>query len=392
MRGVLNRRGAAAFLLTTMVVAITPVVTGTAGSAASATARPAAIPFTEANVTQTVDAAGAPTDAVAWAAPKSAGKVTVYAGQDPRALEDDPTTGRQVGEGAATGTVDVSGLAAAPRWYFALDPAKGGTLVVADRSLHLAASPNFRDAGGYRTKDGKWVRMGVLYRSDAIDKLTDADLATLEALDVKLVCDLRTDYERGRAPDKAIPGAEDVVLDVAGNSDLTKQITEAILNRDAAAINTLLGDGKGAQLLTQGGRSYVSSDTAKAAYTAMFERIGDPAQVPAVYHCSGGKDRTGWASAAVLTALGVPRATVVADYLKSNDYLAPGNEKTLALVSAIGIDRTVLEPTITVSQPYLDASFAEVKAKYGTFDQYLTKGLGVTPKELASLKQEMLAG
>lgn len=384
----LSRRGVAALLFAVMAAVTAPLATASAGAATRTTA----IPFTEANVTQTTDASGTSSYAVTWAAPKHAGKVTVYAGQDPRALEDDPTSGQQVGEGESTDDLTVTGLTAAPRWYFALDPAKGGPLVVADRSLHLAASPNFRDAGGYRTTDGQWVRMGLLYRSDAIDKLTDADLATLQALGIKLVCDLRTDYERGRAPDKAIPGAEDVVLDVAGNSDLTKQITEAILNRDAAAINTLLGDGKGAKLLTEGGRSYVSSDTAKAAYTAMFERIGDPAQLPAVYHCSGGKDRTGWASAAVLTALGVPRATVTADYLKSNDYLGPGNEKTLALVSAIGIDRSVLEPTITVSQPYLDASFAEVKAKYGTFAKYLTKGLGVTPKELAALEREMLAG
>ncbi len=378
------RRGAGALLVTALVAL--------AGTSAGAAPKAAAIPFTEANVTQSTDAAGGPTYEVTWAAPKSAGKVTLYAGQDPRALEQDPTSGMDLGTGASTDTRSGMSLGAAPRWYFALAPEKGGTLVVADRSLHLAASPNFRDAGGYRTKDGKWVRMGVLYRSDAIDKLTDVDLATLQALGVKLVCDLRTDYERGRAPDTAIPGAEDVVLDVAGNSDLTKQITDAILNRDAAAINTLLGDGKGAKLLTEGGRAYVSSDSAKAAYTAMFERISDPAQVPAMYHCSGGKDRTGWASAAVLTALGVPRATVTADYLKSNDYLAPGNEKTLALVSAIGIDRSVLEPTITVQAPYLDASFAEVKAKYGTFAKYLANGLGVTPKELASLQREMLAG
>ena len=192
------RRGAAALLVTALVA-----VTTTTAAGATAPPKAAAIPFTEANVTQSTDAAGGPTYEVTWAAPKRAGKVTLYAGQDPRALEQDPTSGMDLGTGGSTDTRSGMSLGAAPRWYFALVPEKGGSLVVADRSLHLAASPNFRDAGGYRTKDGKWVRMGVLYRSDAIDKLTDADLATLQALGVKLVCDLRTDYERGRAPDKA---------------------------------------------------------------------------------------------------------------------------------------------------------------------------------------------
>ena len=99
----------------------------------------------------------------------------VYAGTDPT----DVGTTDEVGSGKSTGTVHVTGLAAAPRWYFELVPAKGGSLVIADHSLHLASAPNLRDVGGYRTSDGKWVKVGLLYRSDGLDVLTDADLATL---------------------------------------------------------------------------------------------------------------------------------------------------------------------------------------------------------------------
>ena len=80
-------------------------------------------------------------------------------------------------------------------------------------------------------------------------------------------------------------------------------------------------------------------------YKVFFSRIEDPNNLPTVMHCSAGKDRTGWASAAVLTALGVPKSTVMADYLLSNDYLQAKNEKTLAQTAAL-IDRSLLEPVL----------------------------------------------
>jgi protein-tyrosine phosphatase len=220
--------------------------------------------------------------------------VKVYAGTDPSAVG----TSDQVGSGKSTGSVHVTGLAPAPRWYFELVPAKGGSLVVADRYLHLASAPNFRDVGGYRTTDGRWVKVGKLYRSDGLDKLTDADTATAQALGIKLVCDLRTVYERSKGADKPIAGAENVQFDVAGDSDTTKLLTEAVTSGDPALQQRLFGDGKAEQLLIDAGHSLVSSDSAKAAYTAMFERLANPASLPTVFHCSAGKDRTGWAAAA----------------------------------------------------------------------------------------------
>ena len=121
-----------------------------------------------------------------------------------------------------------------------------------------------------------------------------------------------------------------------------------------------------------------------------FSRIEDPANLPTVMHCSAGKDRTGWASAAVLTALGVPKATVMDDYLKSNEYLQAKNEKTLAQTGAL-IDSALLEPVLTVKSQYLDASFSEVKSKYKTFDKYLA-AVGVTKADHQQLEDELLQG
>jgi protein-tyrosine phosphatase len=284
----------------------------------------------------------------------------------------------------------VTGLAAAPRWYFELDPAKGGSLVIADRSLHLTSAPNFRDVGGYRTSDGKWVRMGLLYRADSLDTLTDADVATVEAMGVKLVCDLRTDGERSSKPDRDIPGATNEQIDITAEDQLTATITAAVTSGDRAEQERLFGNGKAEQLLIDGGRTFVSGATPLASYKVLFERIEDPANLPTILHCTGGKDRTGWAAAAILTALGVPRATVTQDYLLSNDYLKAKNDKTLLQTSAL-IDRSLIEPLITVRKEYLDASFGEIAAKFRTFGRYLA-AIGVTQADRQQLREELLAG
>jgi protein-tyrosine phosphatase len=366
------------------IVVILLVLAATLGVVATAPAGAAKeqpIPFTAATVTQTTDGYD-----VAWKAPSSAGKVQVYAGTAPDQIDEQTA----VGSGSSSGSVHVTGLAAAPRWYFELDPAKGGSLVTADHSLHLASVPNLRDVGGYRTSDGKWVQVGKLYRSDGLDTLTDADTATLQALGVKLVCDLRTDGEVSSKPDKTIPGATNEQINIIGEDELTAKITNAITSGDKAAQQELLGNGKGEQLLVDGGRSFVSGAKPLAGYTTFFARIEDPANLPTVMHCSAGKDRTGWASAAVLTALGVPKATVMQDYLASNDYLKAKNDKTLAQTGAL-IDSALLEPVLTVKAPYLNASFDEVKAKYQTFDKYLA-ALGVTKADKQQLREELLAG
>ncbi|WP_019633324.1 tyrosine-protein phosphatase [Actinomadura atramentaria] len=112
--------------------------------------------FTAASVTRTASgyhvswAASAPVDVAATTDPSGGG------------------TSTPVGSGGAAGSVDVAGLPAAPRWYFKLTPAAGSPLVVADRSLHLPNARNFRDAGGYRTADGHWIRMGVVYRTNKL--------------------------------------------------------------------------------------------------------------------------------------------------------------------------------------------------------------------------------
>jgi protein-tyrosine phosphatase len=341
-----------------------------------------AIPFTEASVVQ-----DGTEYTITWAA-EDAGEVAVFAGTDPAAVGRD----REVGTGDEEGELVVDDLPDAARWYFELVPEDGEPLVLADRSLHLASAPNFRDVGGYRTEDGRWVRMGLVYRSDGLDELSDEDRAKLHDLGIKLVCDLRTDGERESKPDREIEGARNEQFDVAADSgDLTKVITDAILSGDAAVQEEMLGDGKGEKLMTDGGRDMVSGDTASAAYTLMFDRLADDTALPTVFHCTAGKDRTGWAAAALLTTLGVPRDVVMADYLRSNDELAEETAHTLERVQGL-IDEDLIEPVIGVRREYLEASFTELDEAFGGIDGYLADRIDVDDEQRERLEELLLAG
>jgi len=209
----------------------------------------------------------------------------------------------------------------------------------ADPSLHLQGAVNARDVGGYRTSDGRTVRTGMVFRSNTIARLTATDLAILEARDVRVIEDLRTASERVQAPDRVPVGAVDHWNDVlapapaAGSAFLTMPANRAFGNvlRDIAGAD-------GAVL----------------------------------YHCSAGKDRTGWMTAVLLTVLGVDRTTVNRDFLLSNVYLR----------SPVG------RPSVTINE--LDDLFAAVTRRYGSFDAYIHQGLGLSDVDVATVKLKLL--
>ncbi|WP_406088240.1 tyrosine-protein phosphatase [Kitasatospora purpeofusca] len=359
-----------ALVLGTPALAVAAPAAGPASADTSAAA-PAvarhAIPFTSATATQQADGSFT----LSWTAP-GARNVTVYAGTDP----DDIRHRKAVARGTGSATVTVTGLAAADRWFFELVPDRGAPLVVADRSLHLASAPNFRDAGGYRTADGRWVRTGVVYRSGDLSKLTDQDLAKLRRLGVRTVFDLRTPGEQKTAPDRIPAGATAVNANVLGVAD-----TGAFnVTSPQAAV----------QAMVDAERTMVSADSARTAYHSVLNALVERNDENVLFHCTAGKDRTGWASAALLTALGVPRETVEADYLASNTYRAAEIAATLAQLPPAY--QAIYKPLLDVRSEYLAAGFDEVQRKFGSFDGYLKSGLGLDQRDLRDLRSQLLVG
>jgi protein-tyrosine phosphatase len=215
----------------------------------------------------------------------------------------------------------ITGFDPTARTYFALVAGSGAGTIVADRSLHLESAPNARDLGGYRTSDGHTVKCGTVFRTDALSKSTDADLDRLTDLGIKVVCDFRGPSEvTADGADKLPAGAELVSLPVFdASNDQNAKIRAAIVSNDRAQQEAVFGGGRPAQILTEGGKFFVNDATARQQFATMLERLADKRQLPIVLHCTAGKDRT-WASAVLLTILGVPRETVFEDYLATNTY------------------------------------------------------------------------
>ncbi|MCX4692745.1 tyrosine-protein phosphatase [Streptomyces sp. NBC_01408] len=318
-----------------------------------------AIPFTEATVTAGPD-----------------GSFTLkWQAQDTKRVEI-KANGKVVAKGGAQGTAVVRGLPAADRQWFDFKPERGEALRLADRLITLEGTANFRDAGGYRTAGGQWVKMGEVYRSDALHKLTANDLAKLQRLRVKTVFDLRMEDERTKDADKVPAGATYVVADVFAGSGSFQTLPKT---PDEAA-----------KAMIDAEKAMVSGEGGKKAYTQVFEGIERDRSRSVLFHCTAGKDRTGWANAALLTALGVPRETVEADYLASNDYRKAANDAILSHLPPQ--QAAVYKPLLDVRPEYLNAGYDEVKAEYGSFDRYLKDGLGIDSRELKQLKKDLLVG
>lgn len=253
------------------------------------------------------------------------------------------------------------------------------------KSALLSNAANFRDAGGHRTENGQWVKTGILYRSDQLDRLSDDDLGRMLALNVGTIVDLRTQSERSHEPDRVPAGVTHMILDVAKDA-------EGSIGGDMRSAMAKIAAGEGAKMLIEANRDFVNVASARHSYAELIKKVayGDDALV---YHCTAGKDRTGWASAVILSLLGVSRAEIVKDYMASNQYLAEKNKRTLAMVKAA--DPTFvaqhLEDVMTVRPEFIEAAFHEVDVQFGSMENYAQNALGLDAGTIQQLKNRLLS-
>jgi protein-tyrosine phosphatase len=245
------------------------------------------------------------------------------------------------------------------------------------KALEIGAVPNLRDLGGYQTADGATVARGIVYRSEVFSSMDDVDIAALERLGLEMVYDLRTTAEISAKPDQLPPGALHVQLNVLADSKGSAPAELGALFHDPEKANEELGGGKIEAMFVDGYREFVSLPSAKKAYRALFLSLADEANAPGVFHCTTGKDRTGWAAAALLTLLGVPKDTVVEDFVRSNDYILPQYQKVIDEFVASGGNADIALAVFGVNAGYLEASFDEMEKHYGTIERYFSEGLGI---------------
>jgi protein-tyrosine phosphatase len=252
-----------------------------------------------------------------------------------------------------------------------------------DRLVPLQGALNFRDMGGYRTQDGRRVRPGKLFRAGSLSKLTEQDRDYVRAIGLRTICDLRTTLERTNEPNLWVE---------------TTPI--AYWTRDYGTsfgeLRGVLGQGLATAELARQAMvtTYQRLPFEQApAYREIFRRLAD-GDVPLLLHCSAGKDRAGTGAALILSALGVPRETVVADYVLS-DHVAEARQRSWAKSGDPRNPFATVPPEIVrvilgAEADYIAAAFAAIDERHGGLEAYLADELGVGAEQLAALHALLL--
>lgn len=265
------------------------------------------------------------------------------------------------------------------------------TTQLPDRRVPLTSAPNMRDLGGIPVTGGV-VQPGLIYRSASLAKLDDADESAFAKLDITTVYDLRTAAERDGAPDRLPDGTRTIWLDVL--SDAADNITASLPQflADPAALEAAFGNGRANEYLAEANRNFVSMRSALTAYRRFYlDLIDENRTGAALFHCTTGKDRTGWAATSLLLLLGATEEDVRADYLETNTDLAPALQPMLDALRDKGVNTDLLQPILGVRDSYLDAALDELRTQYGNIENYARAGLELTDAQIDTLRTRFIS-
>jgi len=257
-------------------------------------------------------------------------------------------------------------------------------------NLGIESVPNFRDLGGYENIDGKTIKKNLLYRANQLSGITEEDMQKIAGLNLKNVFDLRTDPERSSRPDELPSDVNLVVLDVLADAENANPAILEQLMKNPQKANEELGGGKAEAGFIESYKQFITLPSAQKAFGELYLTISDKDQLPAVFHCTTGKDRTGWAAAALLTLLEVPHDVVMEDYLQSNEFILAKYKNVIDAFVNAGGDKKIPEAILGVKKEYLEAAFSEMRKNYGTIEKYFSEGLGIDAEHQKALKDNFL--
>lgn len=261
------------------------------------------------------------------------------------------------------------------------DPAEVGSQPAAAGDVHLASIHNFRDlaGAGLHTPDGP-LRRRFVFRSNVIAP-SEADARTIAGLGLRRIIDLRTPGEVDKHPDAEIAGAEYRNIDVLGAA--TSAAT--ILGYDGDATPD-----KARVSLRATYESFVRDAAFRSRLTPVFEAVAQ-SPGPVVIHCTAGKDRTGFVSAALQLLAGVGRAEVMDNYLETNERSRAWVAEMAELFHARVPERAAaLIELLQVREEYLDTAMDAIESGFGGIDGYFRDGLGMDPQAVAQLRRSLL--
>ncbi|MFJ9683103.1 tyrosine-protein phosphatase [Streptomyces sp. NPDC101194] len=258
------------------------------------------------------------------------------------------------------------------------------------RAVPASTVVNLRDLGGITLGAGRRVRPGAVLRSGQLSGLDAAQDRAVAALGIRTVVDLRTADERAAAPDRLPPGARLFVADVLGDNPGVAPARLRALLADPVAAEQLLGSGKAEELFAGTYRQMVLSPAAAAAYRAFVETVADDRARPVLFHCTTGKDRTGWATALLLMLLGASRDVVRSEFLAVNPVVRVAYAPYVQDFLDAGGDPEIASAIIEVRPRYLDMALDAMDERWGGLDGYVSDGLRVPQAAVERLRSGLV--
>jgi len=278
-------------------------------------------------------------------------------------------------------SVTIADVAPNTRYYYAIKFADGETIQGAERVIPLENLVNFRDLGGYETVDGRRVRWDRVYRAAGLDRLTEEDHAILNQMGINLVCDLRTESEVEADPDNLPAGMRYLHLPTITSDNRWLLLLKLII--DPKHIRQMLPDTYTRVLVDQNAQLFGE----------IFRRLAQPEELPTLIHCTAGKDRTGIASALLLSMLGVPGETIIADYTISNHWFSFFEEATRKLMQQfqiLGISEDQIGYVLLAQESTMRYTLDYIKEHYGSVEDYLRDAAGVDQSVLDAVRANLL--
>lgn len=266
---------------------------------------------------------------------------------------------------------------------------------VANHTLPVAGIVNVRDLGGYTTPDGMMVKPRMLIRGASLATAEDSDLAVLSNLNVVKVIDFRSSFEKKGKGNRIISGAAYIDLPIQPvNKEEASSLTTKHKSFNLSKLIMIAAFNDQAKIFAR--EMYplmVVRPECQQQFAAFLRKVVETTDGAVFFHCTQGKDRTGLAAAFLLSALGIDRETVIADFDKTNEVYARDVRKYCRRVKFFGGK----EEEIAVVKSFIGANTDNfiraldlINTEYGSIDVYLREVLDLTEADFRTLQERYL--
>jgi len=250
------------------------------------------------------------------------------------------------------------------------------------RRIPMDNCPNLRHLGGYQSRTGGKIKDHTLFRSGTLAELTDQDLQRLEALNLAVIVDFRRKSEIANNPNRLPEG----LLNCQRQLNISPgSLVEAFAHQSAEHMYSHMQQINQSLALEQ-----------RSAYSAFFDELLNLNGGGLLFHCTAGKDRTGFAAALIMMALEIPRQTILEDYLLTGQYfVAEEQAKTfMSRLQDYSVDHQITEaellPVLSTKREYLESAFATIDAHFDSEQAYLEATFGLDRHKQQALQDKFL--